>query len=163
MKKTSVILLAVLMMVGMTSCRKKEIKQFLGDYTYKTSGSITVETDTADVNIPLLNSTGQIDIVDTGKKNKVVIIKTSLTGKVETFNATINDDKIVFDTQTSMETFSLGSTTLGGTLITKSAEGKILDDHIIIREKYNGMFALTLLMGNISNSDITTVLERNKK
>lgn len=160
-----IIIIGVILTIAFcsTACRKKVVKPFLGQYTYQTSGNIVVGTDTSEVNINLLNEIGRMELIDIDEDDRVMVVKKSLTGKVEKTYATISDDDITFDDVMSIETFGFDTLQFGGSLITKSAHGTRYNDNIIIDETYSGIVAAAVLMGTIKESNITTVAKKDEE
>ena len=168
MKKNNFKICALLMLscLFLSSCQKEGVKVFKGDYTYKTSGKITVSIGGIPNPVNLLNKTGQMDIIDIGEEDRVMVVKTSLTGNVTSGYATIDGDQIAFDPVTFNETLIL-LVENGTATITSRASGKIYDDNtIIINETYDGTFAgqgsFLNVTGTISSDSVLTVAERNE-
>lgn len=168
MKKNNFKICALLMLscLFLSSCQKEGVKVFKGDYTYKTSGKITVSIGGIPNPVNLLNKTGQMDIIDIGEEDRVMVVKTSLTGNVTSGYATIDGDQIAFDPVTFNETLIL-LVENGTATITSRASGKIYDDNtIIINETYDGTFAgqgsFLNVTGTISGDSVLTVAERNE-
>ncbi len=168
MKKNNLKTCALLMLscLFLSSCQKEGVQVFKGDYTYKTSGEITLTVGGIPNPVKLVNQTGQMDIIDIGEDDRVMVIKTSLTGNVTNGYATIDGDQITFDPVTSKETIIL-LVENGTATITSRASGKIYDGNtIIINETYDGTFAgqgVNLnVTGTISGDSILTVAERNE-
>ncbi len=168
MKKNNLKICALLMLscLFLSSCQKEGVKVFKGDYTYKTSGKITVSIGGIPNPVKLLNQTGQMDIIDIGEDDRVMVVKTSLTGNVTSGYATIDGDQITFDPVTSTETIIL-LVENGTATITSHASGKIYDEKtIIINETYDGIFggqgSYLNVTGTISGDSILTVAERNE-
>lgn len=168
MKTNSLKTCALLMLscLFLSSCQKDGVKVFKGDYTYKTSGKITVTISGVANPVKLLNRTGQMDIIDIGEDDRVMVVKTSLTGDVTSGYATIDGDKIIFDPVTFNETLIL-LVENGMATITSNASGKIYENNtIIINETYEGIFAgqgsYLNVLGTISGDSILTVADRNE-
>lgn len=168
MKTNSLKTWALLMMscLFLSSCQKEGVKVFKGDYTYKTSGEVTVSIGGIPNPVKLLNQTGQMDIIDIGEDDRVMVVKTSLTGNVTSGYATIDGDQITFDPVTFTETLILVVEN-GTATITSRATGKIYDGNkIIINETYDGTFAgqgaYLNVTGTISGDSVLTVAERNE-
>ncbi|MDI9535466.1 MAG: hypothetical protein QM212_05740 [Bacteroidota bacterium] len=148
------------------SCDNKPVKNFLGDFTYKTSGSITVEGDTSDVALKITNKLGQMDIIDIGEENRVMVIKTEITGNITKTYATISADdenKIIFDTIPISEIFISGLDTVSSeTNIYSAPVGKRYEDRIVIEDFYFGYVDTYKVKGPIKQSDVITISEKNK-
>lgn len=148
------------------SCSKTDTKRFEGNYTYNTSGEVVMTTDGRSVSVPLMNSTGQMQIIDLDEDGRVMVIKRTLSGKVMQGYGTIVDNQIEFEPQT-FTTFIASSDISGTAQITSTATGTLYNQNtLIINEVYNGTFVDSI--GTLNNSvtlygnDILTVAERNK-
>lgn len=161
MKYYKTITIILFTIILFSSCKKNEVKPFIGNYTYQTSGTITIGTDTSDITIPILNSMGQLDIIDIDEDNKVLAIKTSLKGDITQINANIEPSKIIFPLHLRNESFQFGQYNLGELSIGVDGKGTLYGDKIVINEKYHGSITSQYLSGVIKDSDITTVAKRN--
>lgn len=150
------------------SCNKSGVKQFVGDYTFKTSGFYTISTLTSSFDVDMTEEIGQLKIIDIDEADRVLVVRNTLNGSVSTCYATIEDDKIFFDDMD--ENHNVKALSLSGnSKVTTSAKGVIYGDIIVIDETYSGTFSgtlitdmvLTFITGTIGNSDITTVATRN--
>ena len=99
MKKTS-ILLAICCLLTLASCQKKGAPQFLGDYSFKTSGSVTARStytlNHKEFDITLKNEIGQLQISSLDKKNdSVVVVMNYMDGDVIVTHAYCHDNEIV--------------------------------------------------------------------
>ncbi|HOE38806.1 MAG TPA: hypothetical protein PLG05_03485 [Bacteroidales bacterium] len=167
MKKNKLpLLLFCFFTVLFSSCNEKPVKSFLGDFTYKTSGSITVEGDTCDVALKIANKLGQMDIIDIGEENRVMVIKTEITGNITKTYATISSDdenKIIFDTIPISEILISGLDTVSSeTNIFSAPVGKRYEDRIVIEDFYFGYVDTYKVKGPIKQSDVITISEKNK-
>lgn len=172
MRKISLVLLTTIIAISLSSCEKNHTKAFVGDYTFKTSGSIELITDNTSNIINLTNKIGQLNIIDIGDNSKVMVVKDILGGEVYTYEATCNDDEIFFDPITTDKEITLASA-IGTLEITSVATGKLYFDKkekrnkIIIKEEITGHFKGSIndneTNGYIKNSDVTTVATLNKE
>jgi len=156
-----------LIAITMVSCSKDEVKPFLGDYTYNTSGTIVLNMSGIPLQLSVPNNTGQMHIISIDEDDRVMIQKTSLAGTVSVGYATIDDDEITFEPVTTTEAVFTGQQYLTAT-ITSTGNGKIYDGKtIVINEKYTGSFAGMgsdiNAAGTLSGDSILTVAERNEE
>ena len=99
MKKIS-ILLSVFCLIALASCQKKNAPLFRGDYSFKTSGSVTLEEinpedEPASFTVSLPNEIGQLEIsaLDNGKDSVLVVMNT-MGGEVVVTHAFCKDNEI---------------------------------------------------------------------
>ena len=99
MKKIS-ILLSVCCLIALASCQKKNAPLFRGDYSFKTSGSVTLdeinaEDEPASFTVSLPNEIGQLEIsaLDNGKDSVLVVMNT-MGGEVVVTHAFCKDNEI---------------------------------------------------------------------
>ena len=102
MKKIS-ILLSVFCLITLASCQKKNAPLFRGDYSFKTSGSVTLDEilpegeteDPASYTVGLPNEIGQLEIsaLDNGKDSVLVVMNT-MGGEVVVTHAFCKDNEI---------------------------------------------------------------------
>ena len=98
MKRIIPILFCALM--ALASCQKKNAPLFRGDYSFKTSGSVTLdEIDTEDepasYTISLPNEIGQLEISALGNdKDSVLVVMNTMGGEVVVTHAYCQDNEI---------------------------------------------------------------------
>ena len=98
MKKT--IIIAVLALLALTACQKKNAPLFRGDYSFKTSGSVTLdEIDPQDepvsYTVSLPNEIGQLEISDLDNgKDSVLVVMNTMGGEVVITHALCKDNEI---------------------------------------------------------------------
>jgi hypothetical protein len=167
MKNIKTVVILMIGIITFSSCKKEGSELFEGDYTYNTSGEVTVTTDNSSYPVKLNNRTGQMQIIAMDGENRVMIIKTSLTGNVTKGYATISGDEITFEPTIFSENITLNNLT-GTATITDNATGKIYNNNtIVINEIYDGTFAgyeNTLnVTGTINGDEILTIAKRNEE
>lgn len=162
--KGTIILVIIATVFTMTSC-KKSTHPFIGDYTYQTSGEISVEIASKTVEIPL-QLMGQMQILKEKEAGKVLVIRKSIMGDITKIEGTINGKEIELEEHTIEEELliPLDSLTIEGKakIIVKS-KGKIYDNTIVFDESYSGYFYEkgSSAAGLIVGKDITTVAKKN--
>ena len=99
MKRIIPILFCALL-VALASCQKKNAPLFRGDYSFKTSGSVTLdeinaEDEPASFTVSLPNEIGQLEIsaLDNGKDSVLVVMNT-MGGEVVVTHAFCKDNEI---------------------------------------------------------------------
>ena len=87
-------------MLALASCQKKNAPLFRGDYSFKTSGSVTLneidaEDEPASFTVSLPNEIGQLEIsaLDNGKDSVLVVMNT-MGGEVVVTHAFCKDNEI---------------------------------------------------------------------
>ena len=82
------------------SCQKKNAPLFRGDYSFKTSGSVTLdeinaEDEPASYTVSLPNEIGQLEISDLGNsRDSVVVVMNTMGGEVVVTHAFCKDNEI---------------------------------------------------------------------
>lgn len=149
-----------LILIGWCAC-SNDARLLSGDYSYKTSGSVVIATDTEEVTYQLPDKIGQLNVVDlkATDKDSVLLVFNEMGGNLTTTYARISDDSIELLPYTTTLSITTGSG--AGTYdITVSGTGMRYDDLIMLRETYDG----TLSDDNkttLHSENITTVANRN--
>lgn len=167
MKKLFIIILFFINLCFVSSCDKIHKKPFIGDYTYNTSGKLKITLASGNTKtINLSEETGQMRIADTGEKDRVIVVRTSLKGEVSTSYATISDETITFDQESINKEYS-NILFSGNADMTINAVGTLYDKMIVIQETYNGYYTGSIgdstVNGGLINSDnVQTVAKNNQ-
>ena len=145
MKKIS-ILLSVCCLIALASCQKKNAPLFRGDYSFKTSGSVTLdeivtngeEGDSFTVSLP--NEIGQLEISVLGnEKDSVVVVMNTMGGEVVVTHALCQDNKIFFRDFTKNTLLFTGDSISLKNEVRVSASGQMYEDNtLIINMIYDG-------------------------
>ena len=94
------VLIAIFSILALTACQKKNAPLFRGDYSFKTSGSVTLEEinaedEPASYTISLPNEIGQLEISDLGnEKDSVLVVMNTMGGEVVVTHALCKDNEI---------------------------------------------------------------------
>ena len=115
MKKTYVILLSVLAL-ALTACNQKdEVNSLIGNYTYKVSGVVSVDT-VGDIH--LTPETGTMSITSTDKDHEVIMSFNHNGGDAYDIRANVTTDSIYIhpmhryiDVEVAQDTLALGTIT----------------------------------------------------
>ena len=171
MKKTILFLSCLL---ALTSCHKSGVNLFVGDYSFKTSGEVSImaeaDIDDNNVNIPaalnvsLSTDIGQLNISPYDKKNdKVIVIINYLNGDVITTTGTCDGKTIELDEyRRSTLPVSLSTLFSNNHDIRVSGIGHIYDDDMIVFDMtYNGKATIGTVTFKIKDKDIQMVAYRN--
>lgn len=129
------------------SC-KKEIKPFLGEYSYKVSGQVCLITPQLldetlyDTTYQVISHIGQMHIMPDNNLggNNLLVTMSEMNGAVNTIHATVKNDSIFFDPYEFATTLSFtsaigSSTTLKHVYQVKTAGKGIVNDEMILMEQ----------------------------
>ena len=167
MKKIS-ILLSVCCLMALTSCQKKNAPLFRGDYSFKTSGSVTLneintEDEPASYTISLPNEIGQLEIsaLDNGKDSVLVVMNT-MGGEVVVTHAFCQDNKIFLrDFKKNTLLFTGDSLTLKNDLRVKASGQMYEDNTLILNMIYEGEAETNERSFKVYGDDIRLAATRN--
>ncbi len=146
----------------------------MGDYSFKTSGEISIKAeaviDSSNVNIPaslnvnLSSDIGQLNICSSDEKNdQVVVVFNYLNGDVVVTNGTCDGNTIEIE-EFRHDFLPVSVTTLfsNNYYINVSGTGQMYDDNMIIFEmKYNGKAKIGSVTYKIKDKDVKIVAYRN--
>ena len=169
MKNTCLLLILLL---ALTSCHKSGVSLFEGNYSFKTSGEISItaegQIDSTDINIPasldvsLANDVGQLNISAAEKKNdKVVVVMNYLNGDVVVTSGTCDGNTIELDPfQRNVLPVSASSLFTNFSILV-SGTGQMYDDMIIFDMTYKGKANIGTVSYKIKEKDVKMVAYRN--
>ena len=166
MKKSIFLILCGL--IAFTSCQKKNVPLFRGDYSFKTSGSVTLnEIDTEDepasYTVSLPNEIGQLEIsaLDNGKDSVLVVMNT-MGGEVVVTHAFCQDNKIFLrDFKKNTLLFTGDSLTLKNDLRVKASGQMYENNTLILNMIYEGEAETDDRSFTIYGDDIRMAATRN--
>ena len=166
MKKTLLMLCCCLM--ALASCQKKNAPLFRGDYSFKTSGSVTAQntftSDPAEFNIVLNNEIGQLQIANLGRKNdSVVVVMNYMNGEVIVTHACCKDRDITFkDFKRSALRVSIDGNLDVLCEVDVKAQGRMYDGNtLVLNLTYDGEAAVGPIKYDLYGDDIHMVATRN--
>ncbi|MDY4512912.1 MAG: hypothetical protein SPE10_05635 [Paludibacteraceae bacterium] len=127
-----------LILIGCCAC-SNDARLLSGDYSYKTSGSVVISTDTEEITYQLPDKIGQLNVVDlkATDKDSVLLVLNEMGGSLTTIYARISADSIELQPYTTTLTITTGKGT-GTYDITVSGTGIRYDDLIMLHETYDG-------------------------
>ncbi|MBR0539420.1 MAG: hypothetical protein IJK36_04245 [Bacteroidales bacterium] len=143
MKKISILLSAFCLIV-LASCQKKNAPLFRGDYSFKTSGSVTlneiVTDEPASYTVGLPNEIGQLEISELGNgKDSVLVVMNTMGGEVVVTHAFCKDNEIFLkDFTKNTLLFTSDSLTLKNDLRVHATGQMYEDNTLIINMVYDG-------------------------
>jgi len=169
MKKTG-ILMALCCLIALASCQKKNAPQYLGDYSFKTSGHVTARstytTTHNSFDITLKDEIGQLQISTLDRENdSVVVAMNFLNGEVIVTHAYCDDKEIILKKfhrsalNISFDLIGLLDVACG---VDVYARGTIYDNNMIVFNMvYDGEAVLGPITYDIYGNDIHMVATRN--
>lgn len=174
MKRIIPILLLALTVLSLSSCRKSGVNLFAGDYTFKTSGEVSIQPEAeiqgnnitipVALNVSIIEEIGQLNISASDKGNgEVIVVINYLNGDVVTTTGTCKGNTIELD-EFYRNSLPISISTWAGTTtaITVGGTGKIYDnDMIVFNMTYKGKGLLDKVSYIIEDKDIKMVAYRN--
>ena len=168
MKNIRLILFVFCALMALASCQKKNAPLFRGDYSFKTSGSVTLEEINPEdaptsYTIRLPNEIGQLEIsaLDNGK-DSVLLVMNTMGGEVVVTHAFCKDNEIFLrDFKKNTLLFTGDSLTLKNDLRV-SAKGQMYEDNtLILNMTYEGEAETNERSFKVYGDDIRMAAIRN--
>ena len=166
MKRITPILFCALM--ALTSCQKKNAPLFRGDYSFKTSGSVTLneinaEDEPATFTVNLPNEIGQLEIKDLDNgKDSVLVVMNTMGGEVVVTHAFCKDNKIFLrDFNKNTLLFTGDSITLKNELRVKASGQMYENNTLILNMTYEGEAETNERSFKVYGDDIRMAAIRN--
>jgi len=146
--KKSFLLILMCGLIALSSCQKRGMQLFRGDYSFKTSGSVTLDEivpegetyEPASYTIGLPNEIGQLEISALGnEKDSLLVVMNTMGGEVIVTHAYCEDNEIFLkDFTKNTLLFSGDSITLKNE-VRVHASGQMYEDHtLILNMTYEG-------------------------
>ncbi len=168
MKNIRLVLFVFCALMALASCQKKNAPLFRGDYSFKTSGSVTLdeinaEDEPASYTVSLPNEIGQLEISALGNdKDSVVVVMNTMGGEVVVTHAFCMDNEIF------LRDFKKNTLLLTGDSITLKndlrvhASGQMYEDNtLILNMTYEGEAESNERSFKIFGDDIRMAAIRN--
>lgn len=170
MKKSIFLLLGCL--ITMASCQKSGIYAFRGDYSFKTSGEVSIQRESpeptslipATFTVALSNDIGQMEIHTLDKKeDKVLVIINYADDEVIVTEGVCDGQEIKLEEfSRNVTNFSVYSYLSASCIVKIKATGHIYDGKtIVFDEVYDGTATIANYTYNIRGNKITTIATRN--
>ena len=166
MKRIIPILFCALM--ALASCQKKNAPLFRGDYSFKTSGSVTLneintEDEPSSFTVSLPNEIGQLEIKDLDNgKDSVLVVMNTMGGEVVVTHALCQDNKIFLrDFKKNTLLFTGDSLTLKNELRVQASGQMYEDNTLILNMTYEGEAETNERSFKIYGDDIRMAAIRN--
>ena len=138
-------LLIICCLMALASCQKKNAPLFRGDYSFKTSGSVTLdeintEDEPASYTVSLPNEIGQLEIKDLDiGKDSVLVVMNTMGGEVVVTHAYCKDNEIFLrDFKKNTLLFTGDSLTLKNDLRVKASGQMYENNTLILNMTYEG-------------------------
>ena len=166
MKRIIPILFCALM--ALAACQKKNAPLFRGDYSFKTSGSVTLneintEDEPASFTVNLPNEIGQLEIKDLDNgKDSVLVVMNTMGGEVVVTHALCQDNKIFLrDFKKNTLLFTGDSLTLKNDLRVHASGQMYEDNTLILNMTYEGEAETNERSFKVYGDDIRMAAIRN--
>ena len=154
--------------MALAACQKKNAPLFRGDYSFKTSGSVTLdeidpEDEPTTYTVSLPNEIGQLEISDLGNgKDSVLVVMNTMGGEVVVTHALCKDNEIFLrDFKKNTLFFTGDSLTLKNDLCVKASGQMYEDNTLIINMIYDGEAKSNERSFKIYGDDIRMAATRN--
>ena len=155
-------------LMALASCQKKNAPLFRGDYSFKTSGSVTLdeintEDEPASYTVSLPNEIGQLEIsaLDNGKDSVLVVMNT-MGGEVVVAHALCKDNEIFLRDFKKNTLLFTGDTITLKNEVRVHATGQMYEDNtLILNMTYDGEAATNNRDFKIHGEDIRMAAIRN--
>ncbi len=154
--------------MALAACQKKNAPLFRGDYSFKSSGSVTLdeidpEDEPTTYTVSLPNEIGQLEISDLGNgKDSVLVVMNTMGGEVVVTHAFCKDNEIFLrDFKKNTLLFTGDSLTLKNDLCVKASGQMYEDNTLIINMTYDGEAESNERSFKIYGDDIRMAATRN--
>ena len=154
--------------MALASCQKKNAPLFRGDYSFKTSGSVTLdeintEDEPASFTVSLPNEIGQLEISDLGNgKDSVLVVMNTMGGEVVVAHAHCKDNEIFLRDFKKNTLLFTGDTITLKNEVRVHATGQMYEDNtLILNMIYDGEAETNNRDFKIHGDDIRMAAIRN--
>ncbi len=161
-------LLVLCCLMALASCQKKNAPLFRGDYSFKTSGSVTLdeintEDKPASYTVSLPNEIGQLEIKDLDNgKDSVLVVMNTMGGEVVVTHAFCKDNEIFLrDFKKNTLLFTGDSLTLKNDLRVKASGQMYENNTLILNMTYEGEAETNERSFKVYGDDIRMAATRN--
>lgn len=170
MKRIVFILLLAITMTSLSSCRKSGVDLFVGDYSFKTSGeiSLTAQTDStiipAVLNASIATDAGQLNIaVSDEESQEVIVVLNYMNGDVITTYGTCEGNRIELEEfQLNTLPVSINIMFTNNSYITVGGTGTMYDDNMIVFDMtLSGKGTIGSVTYKIRDKNVKMVAYRN--
>ena len=162
------VLITIFSILVLTACQKKNAPLFRGDYSFKISGSVTLdeidpEDEPASYTVGLPNEIGQLEISDLDNgKDSVLVVMNTMGGEVVVTHAFCKDNEIFLkDFTKNTLLFTGDSITLKNDLHVHASGQMYENNTLIFNMIYDGEAESNERNFKIHGDDIRMVAKRN--
>ncbi|MBO4615602.1 MAG: hypothetical protein J5709_10850 [Bacteroidales bacterium] len=150
-------------LAGCFSSCKDSPRQYIGEYTYQSDGTITIGMLVEDIDVPVTDKMGQMQIMKGDEKGKVTILKSSITGEIKRLSGEVSDGELKIDEYTYEKEIELDTIINGKAKITYTAKGNLRDNTIVLDDNYSGFFTEkeSGAVGTIRSNNAITIAKLN--
>ena len=153
---------------ALTSCQKRGMHLFRGDYSFKTSGSVTLdeidpEDEPATYTVSLPNEIGQLEISDLDNgKDSVLVVMNTMGGEVVVTHAFCDGNEIFLKDFTKNTLLFTGDSITLRNEVRVQASGQMYEDNtIILNMIYDGEAETAERVFSIHGDNIRMAAIRN--
>ena len=168
MKNIRLVLFVFCALLALASCQKKNAPLFRGDYSFKTSGSVTLDEINAEdepnsYTVSLPNEIGQLEISDLGNgKDSVLVVMNTMGGEVVVTHAFCKDNEIFLrDFKKNTLLFTGDSLTLKNDLRVHATGQMYENNTLILNMVYEGEAETNERSFKVFGDDIRMAAIRN--
>lgn len=164
-------------LIALTSCEKEGVEMYEGFYSYKLSGTVTVDklliesvdipdtepaepAEPVEATLPLISESGQMNVLKKGA-DSLIITMNAIGGDVLVIDACVKGNDLEISEFSRVVKVEDGSRTVSLNC-TVSGSGKKYDDVIIMDLVYLGQGSSTLYDYSIKSSSVKCVAKVNK-
>lgn len=165
------IIIAVLTLLAFTACQKSGMHLFRGDYSFKTSGNVTMDEiapegetyEPASYTVSLPNEIGQLEISDLDNgKDSVLVVMNTMGGEVIVTHALCDGNEIFLKDFTKNTLLFPGDSITLKNEVRVQASGQMYEDNtLILNMTYEGEAETNDRTFKIYGNDIRMAAIRN--
>ena len=163
-----IIFVLIFSLVAFTSCQKSGMQLFRGDYSFKTSGSVTLdeidpEDEPVSYTVSLPNEIGQLEIGDLDNgKDSVLVVMNTMGGEVVVTHAFCDGNEIFLKDFTKNTLLFTGDSITLRNEVRVQASGQMYEDNtIILNMIYDGEAETAERVFSIHGDNIRMAAIRN--
>ncbi|MCQ2115000.1 MAG: hypothetical protein MJZ07_02215 [Bacteroidales bacterium] len=149
--------------VTLAGCQKEGVNRFKGNYSFKTSGTLTVQSDEEDsepFTLSLGNESGQMDVtVVDGKEGQLLITMNVLGGDMVVYYCSAEGKDLILEESARHLTFASLPVPLD---VTASGEGQRYENILLLNLRYEGEYRANDRTYTIVDSDIVCRAKLNE-
>ncbi len=153
---------------ALAACQKEPANGFTGTYTYKTSGTVVLESREEDpaerhtVTLNLVNEEGQMTLAEQAG-DKILVACNAIGGDAYSFTATVDEDDTLLIGGTPHKSIAVksASLTVGHGNVSFGGSAKRYDDVLTFSIDYTGSVSLAGIEMDIIDSEVEILAKKN--